>query len=291
MERAAEPRARRSSRAPRGGSLGSKCATKPQPPATVLPSSSTSTSPAATTIQARSWTWCSWSPSPAGRLIAITRASGSLRRTSGWCGWTSSEARSQVSMPGNLISAWPYGYPCRMTVPAASAASPAIAISASWSPVNGAVSGLALSGRSAASAATAALGAGRVRARWPAWPSCPPASSDELMAFVLRRGGAWTVWIAARPLGGALPAAGDGTDRTDRPPAAARRARRAQVRPGPARIRGLGSAGSGAGRLGGSRGAAGAGRGSGRLHLGSAGSGGERRSAGTRGGQAWELVR
>ena len=88
--------------------LGSKCATKPQPPATVLPSSSTSTSPDATTIQARSWTWCSWSPSPASRLIAITRASGSLRRTSGWRGWTSSEERSQVSMPGNLISAWPW---------------------------------------------------------------------------------------------------------------------------------------------------------------------------------------
>ena len=30
---------------------------------------------AATITQARSWTWCSWSRSPAGRLIAITRAS------------------------------------------------------------------------------------------------------------------------------------------------------------------------------------------------------------------------
>ena len=57
-----------------------------------------------TTTYARSWTWCSCSSSPAGRLIRIDRASPRAEcRIFGWCGSTSSVRRSQCSMRGSVL--------------------------------------------------------------------------------------------------------------------------------------------------------------------------------------------
>ena len=128
--------------------------------------------------------------------------------------------------------------PCRMTAPAASAASPAIAISASWSPVNGTVSGLALSGRSAASAATAAS-ARAASASLAALAFVPPALSEELVAFGPP---SWRrvdrLDSPATLLAELFPPTVTAPPGTDPPPAAgaARRRARRRARPGP-RIR------------------------------------------------------
>ncbi len=65
-------------------SFGAVSVSDPGPHRTALPfESSISTSPSTITIHARSCTWCSWSSSPAGRLIAIVRPSSSEWRTFG----------------------------------------------------------------------------------------------------------------------------------------------------------------------------------------------------------------
>src|SRR3954453_1177857 len=80
-------------------SAGSNIASRPVPPEADSPSAVLSSMlPSTTRIQARSWTWCSWSCSPAGRLITIARPSDSESSTFGWCGGTSSSFRFQFSI-------------------------------------------------------------------------------------------------------------------------------------------------------------------------------------------------
>ena len=73
--------------------------------------------PRSTSTQARSWTWCSCSRSPAGRLITIARPSSSESSTTGFCGSTSISDRSQLRI--SLLASAKAGLGCRPTLSSA----------------------------------------------------------------------------------------------------------------------------------------------------------------------------